>query len=417
MSKIGSQSCFTGTSAKRQVCISLKRVSGLLVLALLLGAWPAWAADPDDQYLQIYSLIQQADDLNTSGKAVPALAKYQEAETNLVNLQKSYPGWNAKLVSYRLNYVAQKVAALTQKPAEPAGGITATNTSEAQPKATAATPSSTTQVKLLEAGAEPRKVLRLHPKAGDKQTLGLTMKMAMETKVGEMEGQAVKMPAMKLTMAVTVNGVSDNGEIAYEIVMGDASVSDEPGVMPQVAEAMKAAFAGVKGMSATATMSSRGLSHGIEFKAPAGSDPQARQLMDQLKDSLSQLTTPLPEEAIGLGAKWEVKTPIKSQGMTMDQTTVSELASLEGDRLTTKNTISQHAANQKVQNPAMPGLKMDLTKMAGKGTGERTIDLGKLLPIAGTGEVRSETSMSLDAGGQKQAMTMKMDMNVRLEAK
>ena len=243
------------------------------------------------------------------------------------------------------------------------------------------------------------------------------MKMAMETKVGEMESQAMKMPAMKMTMEVAVKDVSDNGDITYEIVMGDASVSDDPGVMPQVAEAMKAAFAGVKGMSATGTMSSRGLSNGIEFKAPAGSDPQARQLMDQMKDSLSQLAAPLPEEAVGLGAKWEVKMPIKSQGMTIDQTTVSELVSLEGDRLTTKNTITQHAAKQKIQNPAMPGLKMDLTKMAGKGTGERTVDLGKLLPIAGTGDVHTETSMALDAGGQKQAMTMKMDMNFRLEAK
>jgi len=252
---------------------------------------------------------------------------------------------------------------------------------------------------------------------GDKQTLGLTMKMAMETKVGEMESQAVKMPAMELTMTVAVKDVSDSGEINYEIVMGDASVSDEPGVMPQVAEAMKAAFAGFKGMSGTGTMSSRGLSHGIEFKAPAGSDPQARQLMDQMKDSLSQLAAFLPEEPVGLGAKWEVKMPIKSQGMTMDQTTVSELASLDGERLTTKSTITQHAASQKIQNPAMPGLKMDLTKMTGKGTGERTVDLGKLLPLAGTGEVHSETSMVMNAGGQKQAMTMKMDMNIRLETK
>jgi hypothetical protein len=252
---------------------------------------------------------------------------------------------------------------------------------------------------------------------GDKQTVGLTMKMAMETKVGEMESQAVKMPAMELTMTVAVKDVSDSGEISYEIVMGDASVSDEPGVMPQVAEAMKAAFAGFKGMSGTGTMSARGISHGIEFKVPAGGDPQARQLMDQMKDSLSQLTTPLPEEAVGLGAKWEVKTPIKSQGMRMDQTTVSELASLEGERLTTKSTVTQHAASQKIQNPAMPGLKMDLTKMAGQGTGERTVDLRKLLPIAGTGEVHSETSMVMNAGGQKQAMTMKMDMDVRLETK
>ena len=65
----------------------------------------------------------------------------------------------------------------------------------------------------------------------------------------------------------------------------------------------------------------------------------------------------------------------------------------------------------------MPGLKVDLTKMTGKGTGESTFDLAKLLPSAGTTDLHSETSMAMDMGGQKQAISTKMDLNVRLEAK
>jgi hypothetical protein len=417
MSKIGSQSCSTGAASKWQVRVNLKRVFGLLVLALLLGAWPARADGPDDEYLQIYNLIQQADSLNTDGKAAPAKAKYQEAQTALANFRKSYPEWNVKLVSYRLNYVAQKVAALTEKPPAAAQSGTATGAPEAQPGAGAATPTSTTQVKLLEAGAEPRKVLRLHPSPGDKQTLSLTMKMAVETKMGEVETPAMKLPAMTINMDVTVKDVSDKGDIAYELVMGDTSIADEPGAMAQAVEAIKSALAGVKGMSATGTMSSRGFSKVTEFKVPPGADPQARQLMDQMKDSLSQLAVPLPEEAIGPGAKWEVRMPIKSQGMTIDQTAVCELVSLEGERLTTRRTITQRASNQKIENPAMPGMKLDLTKMTGKGTGELSLDLGKLLPSAGTTDFHSETAMGLNMGGQKQAITVKMDLNLRLEAK
>src|ERR1035437_4195643 len=107
--------------------------------------------------------------------------------------------------------------------------------------------------------------------------------------------------------------------------------------------------------------------------------------MDQMKSFVTQLVAPLPEEAVGPGAKWEVKMPIKTQGMTIDQTVTYEVASLEGERLTTKSTVVQHAANQKIQNPAMAGLKMDLTKMIGNGTGESTSDLAPTLPEAGTG--------------------------------
>ena len=69
---------------------------------------------------------------------------------------------------------------------------------------------------------------------------------------------------------------------------------------------------------------------------PPGADAQTRQLMDQMKDSFSSVAAPLPEEAVGPGARWEVKMPIKSQGMTIDQTATYELVSLEGERLTTK---------------------------------------------------------------------------------
>ena len=75
------------------------------------------------------------------------------------------------------------------------------------------------------------------------------------------------------------------------------------------------------------------------------------------------------------------------------------------------------AANQKIQNPAMPGLKFDLVKMSGNGAGETTIDLAQLLPAKGTVDSHSELSMAMNTGAQKQTITMKMDLNLRLETK
>ena len=67
-----------------------------------------------------------------------------------------------------------------------------------------------------------------------------------------------------------------------------------------------------------------------------------------MKGSFAHLAVPLPEEAVGPGAKWEVRMPIKTQGMTIDQTATYEVVSLEGERLATKSAVVQHAANQKV---------------------------------------------------------------------
>jgi len=109
--------------------------------------------------------------------------------------------------------------------------------------------------------------------------------------------------------------------------------------------------------------------------------------------------------------------PLKSQGMTIDQTATYQLVSIQGERLTARSTIAQRASSQKIENPAMPGLKLDLTKMVGNGTSDVTLDLAQLLPPARTVSFHSEASLAMDVGGQKNTMTVKTDSNVRLEAK
>jgi hypothetical protein len=103
--------------------------------------------------------------------------------------------------------------------------------------------------------------------------------------------------------------------------------------------------------------------------------------------------------------------------MTIDQTAVYELVSVEDERVTTKGTITLSAANQKIENPAMPGLKMDLTKLTGKATTDVTFDLTKLQPEKGTIDQRADFSMSMNLGAQKQAMTMKMSVKLTLTGK
>jgi hypothetical protein len=397
--------------------VHLKWLSGLIILTLLTASWPLRADDIEAQYLSIYSIIDQADSLNKSGKTDSAKAKYQEAQTALLNLKKSDPTWKVKVVAFRLKYVAGKIAALSQPPAAPAPDAEVTAKPESKSESKATPSLSTSQVKLIDAGAEPRKVLRMEAKAGDQQTLGMTLRMAMEMGVGDAPGQAMKMPAIKMDMEVTVKSVSADGDITYETIMGQASVADEPGVLPQVAEALKSSIGSVKGLSSTGTMSNRGLSKGTEMKLPPGANPQMHQAMEQMKESLSCSTIQFPEEAVGPGARWEVKLPLKSQGMTINQIATYQLVSFEGDRLTAKSTIVQQAANQKIQNAAMPELKVDVTKMTGRGTGSVTTDLAHLLPLQATIDSHSEMSMGMDVGGQKQTMTMKMDMNIRLETK
>ena len=429
MPRLSNQVCFHEPRVGAQIHANLERFSVLLVLALLLAICPLAQADlGDDQYLQIYTLIQQADELNSNGEAGLAKAKYREAQTALKSFKTDYPNWNVKLVASRLNYLAQKLGDPLEK-SRPAAGVSAgSNAPEAQAGAKAPASTSTTQVKLLDAGAEPRKVLRLHPTPGDKQVLLLNLKATLDTKMENAQPPPVKRPPMSGTLdipvEVTVKGVTDKGDITYEVVFRDSIVIEESeGAAPLDAKTKKIASDAVKEMSATGIVSSHGFSKGFQFKRTPSTGSQTalpatfRLLMDLMWDAFVQLTPPLPEEAVGAGAKWEVKAPAQLQGIKVDQTPSYELVSVQGEHLKIKGISALRAANQDIDNPIMRGMKMDLAGATGKIASELSLDADKLMPSSGTMDIHSELKQRVKAGAQTQAITMKRDVNLRIEAK
>jgi tetratricopeptide (TPR) repeat protein len=82
-----------------------------LLSAALLPLRAQQAAD--DRYLAIYNQIEQADRMSAPEQAALMLPKYVKAQDDLQTFQKIYPDWNPKIISYRLEYVAQKIAELT----------------------------------------------------------------------------------------------------------------------------------------------------------------------------------------------------------------------------------------------------------------------------------------------------------------
>ena len=94
----------------------MKRLIALLILILAARLPPARAQQgPDDQYIVIYSLMQQADTLDSSGQPRQALAQYIQVQDELQKFQKIYPDWSPRIVSFRLKYLAEKIAELTAK--------------------------------------------------------------------------------------------------------------------------------------------------------------------------------------------------------------------------------------------------------------------------------------------------------------
>jgi len=412
MNRICTKKKFIG-SESTGVNQPLKWLPGLILLALFLAVLPASGRDRDDRYLKVFDLIAEGDSLSKSNKQSAALAKYQEAYSGLQSFQRDYPEWNPKTVSFRLKDLSEKITTISAGPSTQSSGSGASGSD----KSGAAGSSAAAQVKLLEAGTDPKLPIRLHPKAGDKQVLTIDMKVTVETEAAGTQMPAMKLPAAKITLEVTASSVSPDGDIGYELVVSDVAVEEASGDQALVGAAMKSSLMSLKGLSGSGTISSRGVSKAAQIKVSSSADPKTQQAADQLKDSLSHLVTVFPQEPIGQGASWEVKMPVKTEGMTISQTTTYKLASAESDHLKIDTTVAQTAANQKIESPAMPGMKMDVTKMTGTGKGNAALDLSKLLATEGTMEMHIEMNMALNMGGQKQPMTVKTTQEIQVGSK
>jgi Tfp pilus assembly protein PilF len=111
----------------------MKRALALIFALLFVAGMLPSGGSPDSDYVRIYQLMQQADTLSAGGQAQPALDKYREAQTELKKLQTANPTWNEKLVKFRLNYLREKIAALSSQ--TPASSSKAPAETRVEPKA------------------------------------------------------------------------------------------------------------------------------------------------------------------------------------------------------------------------------------------------------------------------------------------
>ena len=77
------------------------------------------AASPQDDYLQIYVMINEADKLSQGGQSSQAREKYETALTRLEKLKNENPEWEPTIVKYRIKYLNDKLAGLKSVPATP----------------------------------------------------------------------------------------------------------------------------------------------------------------------------------------------------------------------------------------------------------------------------------------------------------
>jgi tetratricopeptide (TPR) repeat protein len=122
----------------------MKLFQWIALFGCLAWATPAQvhsAASPQDDYLQIYVMIQEGDKLTQGGQNSQGREKYETAIQRLEKLKNENPEWEPTIVKYRIKYLTEKLESLkSAKDSAPAAKTTPAPTPTSPPSTTTEKP-------------------------------------------------------------------------------------------------------------------------------------------------------------------------------------------------------------------------------------------------------------------------------------
>lgn len=250
----------------------------------------------------------------------------------------------------------------------------------------------TVDVVVLDPGAEPRRELRLDPQVGSVTQVTTVVEQGLTVEVNGAV-QSIPPMAMEMDLTYTVDTVADEA-IAYVVRYDDARVGE--GTDRAVAAEIEAVLASVVGAETRVVIDRRGtvLDNDIDQVLPAFASEEL--------GGQATLSVPLPEEAVGVGARWEARSSVSSSGMQFNVNAVYEITELDDDRVVTDVALRLTMPSG-LQTIAGQSVRVDGGEILGDG--RTTWEFSRPVPV-GTQNASGSVGMSMTSGGQRAEMSL-----------
>lgn len=234
------------------------------------------------------------------------------------------------------------------------------------------------KLELLSAGAKPHAALRYQFTKGRTKKFVMQMQLEMSALANGAPAQSMPPTSFEFSGTTTTRDFDDKQRALRDMVFTSFRPTSAQ-VPPQMAQQMKEQMKSFEGMRLTETITNRGRVEAVDIDETSVKSPQAQMFLQNIMEGMSNAFLPLPEEPVGVGAKWQSKAVIDTSGVRVTQTGTFELAALDGTKATIKMTFEQSASPQAVHDPSMnPALKTELLSMQGTGSGTTEVDLKTL---------------------------------------
>jgi hypothetical protein len=262
------------------------------------------------------------------------------------------------------------------------------------------------RVTLIDAGAEPRQPLRYQLQAGRSERVQIDSQVQISLAMGGQSMPLTLAPPVRMTLDLASNEVAADGSarISYKLVSLEAV-----GEGQQVAQ-MNQALAGFAGISGWYRIDPRGnVLEGQVDPLPAD-NPAAAGVVNEVEQAMQRMSAPLPEQAVGPGARWQVTQSIEDNAMKMTQTSEFTLRSRNGQTLELDMRFVEAQMDSVAGLP--PGAKLESVEM--KGGGSNTLPLDGLIA---TGKVDADIAMSIGVEGQGERLGMNINVSQTVTSK
>jgi hypothetical protein len=262
-------------------------------------------------------------------------------------------------------------------------------------------------------GAAPKHALRYRFRAGATEYAQMDMTMSVAIAFGGRDAPKTSLPTIRTLMRIDAKDVSPSGDVRSEFKTEKVALLSDAKIDAKLREPLEKQLSGLVGMSGSARISSRGFASDVEFALPAHASPSLTGQLDTLRDAVRQMYAPLPEEEVGVGAKWDVSMRLPLKGAFVDVTSSYTLTKVDANGATSDIVVSMTAPPS--QNMALdalpPGSKATLLDVTGKGTGTVTSAFSHLVGT-GSSRVSSTSTFSVSAGSEQLEMKMVSDILV-----
>ena len=248
-------------------------------------------------------------------------------------------------------------------------------------------------IEIVAPGGEPHHVLRYQLAPNTTTPFELAMDIDLRT-----FDVAVQMPTLTLALDLTTTTVEPSGNAKLKLAVVGASVrarNDDPKAV-QVVKLMDRQAQLLVGLVLAYTLSPGGRVSGsvVETVSTDLSGPMQEQVATLVQLG-EQIAMPLPDQPIGVGARWKHRRTIKQNQLALLSVTTVDVTAIDGNRITFTSNADLSGDDQTITRD---GQSAQVANIRGNASQQGTLDLGTATL---TGEMRASLVFEMNVDNQR----------------